>query len=209
MEIIRRKTKVIRVGDVLIGGDNPISVQSMTNTLTTDVEATSKQINDCADAGADIMRVSCPNKESSLALKSIVDNVNIPVIADIHYDYRCGLVAGDNGADCLRINPGNIGSEKGVQEIVSCPTCSRKGVDVIKLATELERRTLDIEKHIKVCVMGCVVNGLGESQKAECGIVGLSLDKNLCALYNNGQKIKNISNDEALDELEKLIRNKV
>ena len=96
-DINRKKTKVINVGDVKIGGNNPISVQSMTNTLTTDVKATIKQINDISEEGADIVRVSCPDKESSLALKEITQNVSIPVVADIHFHYKRAIEAAENG----------------------------------------------------------------------------------------------------------------
>ena len=92
-DIIRRKTKVINVGDVKIGGDNPISVQSMTNTLTTDVKATINQINDIAEEGADIVRVSCPDAESTKALKEIVKHISIPVVADIHFHYKRAIEA--------------------------------------------------------------------------------------------------------------------
>ena len=114
--INRRKTKVIKVGDVKIGGDNPISVQSMTNTLTTDVAATIKQINEIHEEGADIVRVSCPDESSSKALKEITKNVQIPVVADIHFHYKRAIEAAENGAKCLRINPGNIGER--LQKII-------------------------------------------------------------------------------------------
>ena len=107
-DIKRRKTKVVSVGDVKIGGDNPISVQSMTNTLTTDVKATINQINDIAKEGADIVRVSCPDKESTAALKEIVKHVPVPIVADIHFHYKRAIEAAESGAKCLRVNPGNI-----------------------------------------------------------------------------------------------------
>ena len=110
-DIHRKKTKVINVGDVKIGGGNPISVQSMTNTLTTDIQATIKQINDIHEEGADLVRVSCPDEESSLALKEITKNVSVPIIADIHFHYKRAIEAAENGAKCLRINPGNIGDK--------------------------------------------------------------------------------------------------
>ena len=110
--INRNKTKVITVGDVKIGGDNPISVQSMTNTLTTDVKATINQINAIHDEGADLVRVSCPDEASTKALKEITRIVQIPVIADIHFHYKRAIEAAENGAKCLRINPGNIGDKK-------------------------------------------------------------------------------------------------
>ena len=116
-KIIRRKTKTIKVGNVDVGGNSPISVQSMTNTLTKDVEATVKQINELANEGADIVRVSCPDKESTESLKKIVDLVNVPIVADIHFHYQRALEAADAGASCLRINPGNIGAKK-ISEVI-------------------------------------------------------------------------------------------
>ena len=116
-KIIRRKTKTIKVGNVDVGGNSPISVQSMTNTLTKDVEATVKQINELADEGADIVRVSCPDKESTESLKKIIDLVNVPIVADIHFHYQRALEAADAGASCLRINPGNIGAKK-ISEVI-------------------------------------------------------------------------------------------
>jgi (E)-4-hydroxy-3-methylbut-2-enyl-diphosphate synthase len=117
-KIPRRKSKVISVGKVKIGGDNPISVQSMTNTLTTDYVATIKQILALEEAGADIVRVSCPDKESTDVLDKIIKEVNVPIIADIHFHYRRALEAAEKGASCLRINPGNIGSREKVLEVV-------------------------------------------------------------------------------------------
>ena len=110
--INRRKTKKIMVGNVAVGGDSPITVQSMTNTLTTDIKGTINQIKEIADAGADIVRVSCPDEESTKALKTIVKNVSIPIIADIHFHYKRAIEAAEAGAACLRINPGNIGSNE-------------------------------------------------------------------------------------------------
>ena len=104
-DIKRKKTKVINVGKVKVGGDNPISVQSMTNTPTQDIKKTIKQINDIAEAGGDIVRVSCPDQESTNALKEIVKNVNIPIVADIHFHFKRAIEAAENGAACLRINP--------------------------------------------------------------------------------------------------------
>ena len=118
-DINRKKTKVINVGDVKIGGDNPISVQSMTNTLTTDIQATIKQINDIHAEGADLVRISCPDKESSLALKEITKHVSVPIIADIHFHYKRAIEAAENGAKCLRINPGNIGDKSKIHDVLS------------------------------------------------------------------------------------------
>ena len=112
--INRRKSRQISVGKVLVGGDAPISVQSMTNTLTTDVKGTVKQINDLEEAGADIVRVSCPDEESTKALAQIVKQINVPIVADIHFHYKRAIEAAKSGASCLRINPGNIGSKERV-----------------------------------------------------------------------------------------------
>ena len=117
-EIKRKKTNVVTVGKVKIGGDNPISVQSMTNTLTTDVKSTIKQIVDIQEEGADLVRVSCPDENSTKSLKEITKHVDIPIIADIHFHYKRALEAADNGAKCLRINPGNIGSKEKLTEVI-------------------------------------------------------------------------------------------
>ena len=111
-DIKRKKTKKIKVGNVEVGGDAFISVQSMTNTLTTNVNDTVKQINALSEAGADIVRVSCPDQDSSLALKKIINKVKVPIVADIHFHYKRAVEAAISGAHCLRINPGNIGSKE-------------------------------------------------------------------------------------------------
>ena len=118
-QIVRRKSRQIKVGNVLVGGDAPISVQSMTNTLTSDAKATIEQIRGLEEAGADIVRVSCPDEESTAALKEIVQSVNVPIVADIHFHYKRGIEAAKAGAACLRINPGNIGSDDRVREVVN------------------------------------------------------------------------------------------
>ena len=142
-DIRRRKTKVINVGDVKIGGDNPISVQSMTNTLTTDVKATINQINDIAEEGADIVRVSCPDAESTNALKEIVKHVSIPVVADIHFHYKRAIEAAESGAKCLRINPGNIGEESKIHEVLSAAKNNGCSVRIGVNAGSLEKDILD------------------------------------------------------------------
>jgi len=142
-DIRRRKTKVINVGDVKIGGDNPISVQSMTNTLTTDVKATINQINDIAEEGADIVRVSCPDTESTKALKEIVKHVSIPVVADIHFHYKRAIEAAENGAKCLRINPGNIGEESKIHDVLSAAKNNGCSVRIGVNAGSLEKDILD------------------------------------------------------------------
>lgn len=120
--INRRKTKQISVGNVKIGGygDNaaPIAVQSMTNTLTTDIQGTIRQVASCVEAGADLMRISIPDQESAIALKQIIPYCQVPIIADIHFHYRRAIEAAQAGAKCLRINPGNIGSDEKVKEVI-------------------------------------------------------------------------------------------
>ena len=118
-DIKRKKTKEINVGDVKIGGDNPIIVQTMTNTLTTNVKETIKQINDCADEGAELVRVSCPDEESTTSLKEIVKNSKVPIVADIHFHYKRAVEAAKSGAKCLRINPGNIGQKEKIKQVIT------------------------------------------------------------------------------------------
>ena len=141
--IDRKKTRVINVGDVKVGGDNPISVQSMTNTLTTDVLATIKQIQEIHEEGADIVRVSCPDEDSSKALKEITKNVQIPVIADIHFHYKRAIEAAVNGASCIRINPGNIGSIDKIREVVKAAIDNNCSIRVGVNAGSLERQVLE------------------------------------------------------------------
>ena len=148
-DIKRRKTKKIKVGKVEVGGDAPISVQSMTNTLTTDVAATIKQINELDEAGADIVRVSCPDQDSSLSLKKILKNVNVPLVADIHFHYKRAIEAANSGANCLRINPGNIGSKKKVQEILKAARDNNCSIRIGVNAGSLEKSLL--EKYKEPC----------------------------------------------------------
>ena len=148
-DIKRRPSKEISVGKVKIGAQNPISVQSMTNTLTTDVTKTIDQVNALHDAGADIVRISCPDEDSTKSLKEIIQNVKVPIIADIHYHYQRAIEAAKAGASCLRINPGNIGSKERVAEVVKAAkdyNCSmRIGVN----GGSLEREIL--EKYKEPC----------------------------------------------------------
>tara|TARA_B100001540_G_scaffold315761_1_gene343823 strand:+ start:3492 stop:4601 length:1110 start_codon:yes stop_codon:yes gene_type:complete len=148
-DIKRKKTKTISVGKVKIGGTNPIAVQSMTNTKTTDISSTIDQINKIEQEGADLVRVSCPDKESSLALKEITKNVNIPVIADIHFHYKRALEAAENGASCLRINPGNIGDKNKVKEVVHAAKNNNCSIRVGVNAGSLEKDIL--EKYKEPC----------------------------------------------------------
>ena len=148
-DIKRRKTKRVKVGNIEVGGDAPISVQSMTNTLTTDVDATIKQINKLTEAGADIVRVSCPDKDSSLALKKILKHTEAPIVADIHFHYKRAIEAAISGANCLRINPGNIGSKEKVQEILKAAKDNNCSIRIGVNAGSLEKSLL--EKYKEPC----------------------------------------------------------
>jgi (E)-4-hydroxy-3-methylbut-2-enyl-diphosphate synthase len=156
--VARRKSRQIMVGNVPVGGDAPITVQTMTNTLTHDVAATVAQIHACEAAGVDIIRVSCPDEESSAALKQIVPQINVPLVADIHFHYKRGIEAAQNGASCLRINPGNIGGDDRVREVIKAAkdhNCSmRIGVN----AGSLERDLL--EKYGEPCPEAMVESAL-------------------------------------------------
>jgi (E)-4-hydroxy-3-methylbut-2-enyl-diphosphate synthase len=145
-DINRKKTKVIKVGDLNIGGDNPISVQSMTNTLTKDKGATIDQINRIEEAGADLVRVSCPDEDSTKALKEIKRSTNIPIVADIHFHYQRAIEAAINGADCLRINPGNIGDKKKIKEIIKAAKDNNCSIRVGVNAGSLEKDILESYK---------------------------------------------------------------
>ena len=141
--IKRRKTKTINVGNVKVGGENPISVQSMTNTLTSDVTATIKQIQDIQSEGAEIVRVSCPDEESSKALKEITKHVDVPIVADIHFHYKRAIEAAENGASCLRINPGNIGDKKKILEVIKSAKDHNCSIRVGVNAGSLEKDILE------------------------------------------------------------------
>lgn len=347
--IKRRKTRQIMVGNVPVGGNAPISVQSMTNTDTCDIEATNRQIAEIAKAGADIVRVSVPTLKAAEAFKEIKLASTIPVVADIHFDYRIALKVAEYGADCLRINPGNIGSDEKVRSVVAsakehhipirigvnggslekdllekygeptpealvesamhhidildrlgfedfkisvkasdvylayeaykllsqkidqplhlgiteagglrkgsvmsaiglswllregigdtlrvslaadpveevkvgfdilkvlklrnrginfiaCPTCSRRGFDVIGTVNELESRLADVTENLNVAIMGCVVNGPGEASRANLGICG-AVEKSY--YYENGERLDRIQNEQLIDVLEQRIR---
>jgi len=344
----RRKTRVIKVGKVLIGGDNPISVQSMTNTVTKDIESTVKQIKELENAGCHIVRLAITDLDDAKAIPKIKREITIPIIADIQYDYKLALEAIKYGVDGLRLNPGNIGSEDRVREVVkackekrisirvgvnagsikkeylekykgvneysmvysaleqiriledmdfqdikislkasnvpltvkayekmsnlvdyplhlgiteagpiwkgsikssvgigillskgigdtirisltgnpveevkvgrqilkslnllnegieliSCPTCGRTNIDLIKIVEEAEKRLAGINKHIKVAIMGCPVNGPGEAREADIGIAG---GKGEGLLFKKGKIIKKVKEEDLLDELLKEI----
>lgn len=147
--IVRRKSRKIWVGNVPVGGDSPITVQSMTNTVTHDVAATVSQIQALEKVGADIVRVSCPDEESSAALKEIVKQVNVPIVADIHFHYKRAIEAAQNGAACLRINPGNIGSEERVRDVIKAAKDYNCSIRIGVNAGSLEREFL--EKYGEPC----------------------------------------------------------
>lgn len=349
--IKRKKTRVVKIGDVLIGGDNPIAIQSMCNTKTSDVDATVKQILELEEAGCEIIRVAVPDMDAAEAISEIKKRIHIPLVADIHFDYRLALKAIENGVDKLRINPGNIGGEDRVKavveaaktknipirigvnsgslekdilekygevtpkglvesalrhvrilekldfhdivisikasnvpfsletysllsdevdypihlgitesgtawsgtiksavgigailamgigdtirvsltgdcvdevrvakailkdlglrkfgiEFVSCPTCGRTCIDLIGLANRVEERCKNINKDIKVAVMGCAVNGPGEAREADIGVAG---GKGYGLIFKKGEILKKLPEDELLDalmeEIEKL-----
>ena len=156
--IKRRKTKKIFVGKVAIGGDSPISVQSMTNTLTTDIIGTIKQINELEEAGADIVRVSCPDKDSTSALKEIVNKTKVPVVADIHFHYQRAIEAARSGASCLRINPGNIGSKDRVKEVIKAANDYNCSIRIGVNGGSLEKNIL--EKYKEPCPEALVESAL-------------------------------------------------
>ncbi|MEL6365782.1 MAG: flavodoxin-dependent (E)-4-hydroxy-3-methylbut-2-enyl-diphosphate synthase [Pseudomonadota bacterium] len=161
-DIERRKSRQIMVGDVPVGGDAPIAVQSMTNTLTSDPEATLRQIEEIAEAGADIVRVSCPDVESTAAMPEICKYSPIPVVADIHFHYKRGIEAAQAGAACLRINPGNIGSEDRVREVINAAkdhgAAMRIGVNGGSLEKDL------LEKYGEPCPEAMVESALDHAK---------------------------------------------
>jgi len=156
--IYRRKSRQIHVGNVPIGGDAPIAVQTMTNTLTTDVAATIAQVQAAAEAGADIVRVSVPDQDSSKALKEIVKESPVPIVADIHFHYKRGIEAAEAGAACLRINPGNIGSEERVREVIKAARDNNCSMRIGVNAGSLEKHLL--EKYGEPCPDAMVESGL-------------------------------------------------
>lgn len=348
--MIRKKTKKIKVGKIYIGGDSPISIQSMNNTDTRDIQSTINQIIDFEKAGCDITRCAVPDMEAAEALKEIIKGVNIPVIADIHFDYKLALKSIESGVAALRINPGNIGSiekvnsvakrakEKNIPirigvnsgsleknilekygkvcpealvesalkhvqilenvnfddivisikssnvtqmiesyrmisskvdyplhigvteagtlwrgtikssigigtlisegigdtirvsltgdpveeikvgkeilkdlghrnegiEFISCPTCGRTQIDLIKLANEVEKRLSSVDKNIKIAIMGCIVNGPGEAREADIGIAG---GKGEGLIFKKGKVLRKVKEENLIDELIKEVNN--
>jgi (E)-4-hydroxy-3-methylbut-2-enyl-diphosphate synthase len=157
-DIERRQSRQIMVGNVAVGGDAPVTVQTMTNTPTSDAKATIDQIRRCEEAGADIIRVSCPDVESTAALKEIVRAANVPIVADIHFHYKRALEAADAGAACLRINPGNIGSADRVREVVNAAKANGCAIRIGVNAGSLEKDLL--EKYGEPCPEALVESAL-------------------------------------------------
>ena len=141
--IKRKKTKKIQIGNIFVGGDSPITVQTMTNTLTHDIDATLEQISLIEQEGCDIVRVSVPDEKSSKALKKIIPEIKIPLVADIHFHYKRALEAAENGAHCLRINPGNIGSKEKVKEVVEAAKQNKIPIRIGVNAGSLEKSILE------------------------------------------------------------------
>ena len=161
-DIERRKCRQIMVGNVPLGGDAPIAVQSMTNTLTSDAQATIRQVNEIAEAGADIVRVSCPDIESTAAMPEIVKHSPVPIVADIHFHYKRGVEAAEAGAACLRINPGNIGSEDRVREVIKAAKDHGCAMRIGVNGGSLERHLL--EKYGEPCPEAMVESALDHAK---------------------------------------------
>lgn len=153
------------VGGVAVGGDAPITVQSMTNTPTADIKATIAQIRRQEAVGCDITRCSCPDEESALALKEITRSVKIPVVADIHFDYRLGILAAENGAACLRINPGNIGGSERVREVVKAAKANNCSIRIGVNGGSLDKKLL--EKYGEPCADALVESALEQAKMLE------------------------------------------
>jgi len=164
-DVIRRKSRQIMVGDVPVGGDAPITVQSMTNTLTSDPRATLNQIREIEEAGADIVRVSCPDEESTAAMPEICREAKVPIVADIHFHYKRALEAADAGAATLRINPGNIGSEERVREVIRAAKANGCSMRIGVNAGSLEKHLL--EKYGEPCPDALVDSALEHARMLE------------------------------------------
>ena len=160
--ILRRSCRQIMVGNIPIGGDAPIAVQTMTNSLTTDIQATIKQIEECHEAGADLIRVSCPDEESTKALKKIVALSPIPIIADIHFHYKRAIEAAKSGAACLRINPGNIGSSERVKEVIKAARDHHCSIRIGVNGGSLEKHLM--EKYGEPCPEALVESALDHAK---------------------------------------------
>ena len=157
----RKKTREISIGDVVIGGDRTIAIQSMTNTRTEDVEATVRQIQALTRAGCEIVRCAVPTMEAAQALRRIRDQISIPLVADIHFDYRLAIAAVENGADKIRINPGNIGSRERIRAVVDC--CKERGVPIRIGVNSGSLEKERIEKYGGVTAEGLVESALDKA----------------------------------------------
>ncbi len=157
-QIDRRTSRQIMVGDVPVGGDAPITVQTMTNTITTDIKATIEQVQACAEAGADIVRVSAPDEASAKALKEITRESPVPIVADIHFHYKRAIEAAEAGAACLRINPGNIGDATRVREVIKAAKDHNCSIRIGVNAGSLEKHLLD--KYAEPCPEAMIESGL-------------------------------------------------
>jgi (E)-4-hydroxy-3-methylbut-2-enyl-diphosphate synthase len=164
-DIARRKSRKITIGKLEVGGDAPITVQSMTNTITSDARATIAQVRQLEEAGADIVRVSCPDEESTAALRTIVKAVNVPIVADIHFHYKRAIEAAKNGAACLRINPGNIGSAQRVREVVAAAKDHGLSMRIGVNAGSLEKELL--ERYGEPCPEAMVESALNHARILE------------------------------------------
>ena len=164
-DIVRRPSRQVHVGPIAVGGDAPISVQSMTNTPTADVAATVAQVRDLEAAGADIVRISCPDPESTKALHRIIAEVDVPIVADIHFHYKRAIEAAEAGAHCLRINPGNIGSAERVREVVRAAESNGASMRIGVNGGSLERALL--EKYAEPCPEAMVESALNHARLLE------------------------------------------
>ncbi|HEY5238169.1 MAG TPA: flavodoxin-dependent (E)-4-hydroxy-3-methylbut-2-enyl-diphosphate synthase [Rhizomicrobium sp.] len=164
-DIHRRKSRKITIGKLEVGGDAPITVQSMTNTITSDARATIAQVRQLEEAGADIVRVSCPDEESTAALRAITKAVNVPIVADIHFHYKRAIEAAKNGAACLRINPGNIGSASRVREVVAAAKDNGLSMRIGVNAGSLEKELL--ERYGEPCPEAMVESALNHARILE------------------------------------------
>ena len=164
-DIVRRPSRQVHVGSIAVGGDAPISVQSMTNTPTADVAATVAQVRDLEAAGADIVRISCPDPESTKALHRIIAEVDVPIVADIHFHYKRAIEAAEAGAHCLRINPGNIGSDERVREVVRAAESNGASMRIGVNGGSLERALL--EKYAEPCPEAMVESALNHARLLE------------------------------------------
>ena len=192
-KINKRVSRQINVGSVLVGGNAPISVQSMTNTLTTDIKSTVNQIIKLEKAGADIVRVSCPDEASAKALQLIVKETNVPIIADIHYHYLRGIEAAESGASCLRINPGNIGSRFRIKELVKVATERGISIRVGVNAGSLEKEIL--EKYGEPCPDAMVESALNHAKFLEdLGFMNFKLSVKASDIFLAVESYKKLAN---------------